>query len=165
MSLLLFKTLVFTLIAPGTVTILVPYLLLSSESSERHSGNTLLQFLGGISIMAGGLLYLRCAWDFVVSGKGTPAPIDAPKELVVHAPYRYVRNPMYVGVLILLLGESLFFESWLLLAYSACVFLVFSGFVLLYEEPALKRKFGGSYERYCRQVPRWIPKVFRGRAR
>jgi protein-S-isoprenylcysteine O-methyltransferase Ste14 len=100
---------------------------------------------------------LWCAWDFTFAGRGTPAPIDPPKELVVQGLYRYVRNPMYVGILSILLGEALLFASWSLFGYAAVVFILFFLFVVLYEEPILMRKFGESYLQYCKNVPRWIP--------
>jgi protein-S-isoprenylcysteine O-methyltransferase Ste14 len=108
--------------------------------------------------LLGAAIYFWCAWDFTFAGKGTPAPIYPPKELVATGLYRYVRNPMYAGILTLLLGEALFFASWRLLEYAGFVFLAFHLFVTLYEEPALRQKFGDSYKRYCATVSRWIPK-------
>jgi hypothetical protein len=128
------KTLIFTVIMPGTVTVYIPYWLLSSPSTPTP-----------LSI---GL------WR----GKGTPAPIDPPKELVMRGLYRYVRNPMYVGILTLLIGETLFFASRQLFIYAGVIFLFFNLFVIFYEEPALRQKFGESYRRYCETVPRWIPR-------
>jgi protein-S-isoprenylcysteine O-methyltransferase Ste14 len=152
------KTLLFTVFVPGTATILIPYWLLSSEPA-RSLPIGIFRYLGVAPILLGAAIYLQCAWDFTFTGKGTPAPIDPPKELVVRGLYRYVRNPMYVGVLTLLLGETLFFASRALLEYTGLLFLIFHLFVLLYEEPALKRKFGESYQRYCETVPRWIPRL------
>ena len=93
---------------------------------------------------------------------GTPAPMDPPKELVVVGFYRYVRNPMYVGIILILIGYFLWFGYWSLLIYTASVFIVIHLFVTLYEEPTLQRKFGESYEKYCRRVPRWIPRLRAG---
>ena len=112
-------------------------------------------------ITIGALNYLWCAWDFTFAGKGTPAPIDPPRELVVKGLYRYVRNPMYVGVLSVVLGLAIWFEAPRLFAYAGLVFVLFNAFVLIYEEPALKRKFGNSYKQYCARVPRWIPRFRR----
>jgi len=95
----------------------------------------------------------------VARGHGTPAPIDPPKELVVSGLYRYVRNPMYVGVLLILLGHFLWFKTAWMIAYAAFAFLVVHTFVTLYEEPTLKNKFGAAYERYLQKVPRWIPRL------
>src|SRR5262245_64363687 len=102
-----FKTLIFTIIVPGAVIALIPYLLLSSAQSPfAHIGP--FQLFGLIPIAIGVAIYFRCAWDFASTGKGTPAPIDPPKHLVARGLYRFVRNPMYVGVLIALLGEACF---------------------------------------------------------
>ena len=115
------------------------------------------QYLGVVPVLLGVSVYSRCVWDFASVGRGTPAPIDPPKVLVVCGLYRYVRNPIYLGVLFVLLGEAVFFESSALLRYMIGVFLIFHLFVIFYEEPSLRRKFGESYERYCRSVRRWIP--------
>jgi protein-S-isoprenylcysteine O-methyltransferase Ste14 len=110
-------------------------------------------------IASGAAFYLWCAWEFAAAGLGTPAPIDPPKVLVARGLYRVVRNPMYVGVLLVLLGESLVFGSWALLRYAVLVWLCFHLFVVLYEEPALRRKFGASYEGYRKRVWRWTPRL------
>jgi protein-S-isoprenylcysteine O-methyltransferase Ste14 len=120
------------------------------------------RFLGLLPILLGIAIYLWCAWDFTFTGRGTPAPIDPPKELVVRGLYRYTRNPMYVGVLSILLGEALIFGSKRLFEYTAVVFGFFYLFVLLYEEPILRQKFGESYQAYCRAVPRWLPLRIKG---
>jgi protein-S-isoprenylcysteine O-methyltransferase Ste14 len=112
--------------------------------------------------LLGASIYLWCAWDFTFAGRGTPAPIDPPKELVVRGLYRYVRNPMYVGVVSILFGEALFFESRILFEYAVIVFIFFYLFVVLYEEPILMKKFGESYRNYCRVIPRWIPWRIKG---
>src|SRR5262249_16236541 len=109
----------------------------------------------------GVLIYLWCAWDFGAAGSGTPAPIDPPKDLVVRGLYKWVRNPMYVGVLSFVIGEAMLFESPLMFGYAFLVFLLFSAFVILYEEPVLRTKFGDSYRRYCEVTPRWIPALRR----
>jgi protein-S-isoprenylcysteine O-methyltransferase Ste14 len=114
-------------------------------------------WIGAALFACGAVIYFWCAWDFATAGEGTPAPIDAPKHLVVRGLYRFVRNPMYAGVLLILLGESLAFRSTRILVYAAIVFTFFNLFVILYEEPALKRKFGPSYEEYLSSVPRWLP--------
>jgi protein-S-isoprenylcysteine O-methyltransferase Ste14 len=93
-----------------------------------------------------------------MGARGTPAPIDAPKELVVKGPYRYVRNPMYVGVLLAILGEAVYYETLLLVVYAAAAFLVVHTFVTTYEEPTLQRLFGEAYGRYRRRVGRWVPR-------
>ena len=150
------KTLIFTVIMPGTVAVYIPYWLLSSPSPPLPIG--VVRYFGLLPMLLGAAIYFRCAWDFTFSGKGTPAPIDPPKELVVRGLYRYVRNPMYVGILTLLAGEVLFFASRQLFIYTGAIFLLFNLFIIFYEEPALRQKFGESYRRYCETVPRWIPR-------
>ena len=153
------KTLIFTVIVPGTEAILIPYLLLSSGFEIFSRGLGVVRFLGLLPIVIGALIYFRCAWDFTFSGSGTPAPIDPPKKLVVRGFYRFVRNPMYIGVSLPLFGEALLFESATLLVYAAVVLLTFHLFVMCYEEPHLRRKFGDSYKSYCDAVPRWLPDI------
>jgi protein-S-isoprenylcysteine O-methyltransferase Ste14 len=109
-------------------------------------------------LLLGAWVYVRCAWDFAVVGRGTPMPLDPPRELIARGLYRYVRNPMYLGVISVLIGEALLFESVRLLGYAASVAAGFHLFVVLYEEPALRRQFGDSYRRYRESVPRWIPR-------
>jgi protein-S-isoprenylcysteine O-methyltransferase Ste14 len=108
--------------------------------------------------LIGTLIVLRCFWDFTFKGRGTPAPIDPPKELVVSGFYRYLRNPIYAGVLSIFLGYFLWFGYWALLIYTVIAFMGVHSFVVLYEEPTLKKKFGAAYEEYLKQVPRWIPR-------
>ncbi len=115
--------------------------------------------LGCLLIAAGIALYFACAfWGFALRGEGTPAPIDPPKKLVMEGPYRVVQNPMYWSVAFVMLGEAILFRSPPLAKWSAAFFAATIAFVLLYEEPTLRRKFGAEYEEYCRRVPRWIPR-------
>ena len=112
----------------------------------------------GLLLMAvGGVLGLTCIVLFVSRGRGTPAPFDAPREFVAIGPYRYVRNPMYVGGLLLLAGLGLYFRSPSVLILSVVIFLLVHLLVVLYEEPTLRAKFGAPYENYCERVRRWIP--------
>ena len=108
--------------------------------------------------LAGSLIVLRSFWDFTFKGRGTPLPTDPPKELVITGFYRYVRNPIYVGVLFIFLGHFLWFGYWALLVYAVLAFIGVHLFILFYEEPTLKKKFGAGYEEYLRNVPRWIPR-------
>jgi len=96
--------------------------------------------------------------DFAQKGKGTPAPVDPPKELVISGLYRYVRNPMYVSVLLIIVGHFLWFGYWNLLVYAGFFLVVAHLFVTLYEEPNLGKRFGSSYENYLKEVPRWLPR-------
>ncbi len=152
------KTLLFTVVVPGTVTVLLPYWFLSSEPTVFTTQLGVVRYLGVLPMLLGASIYLWCAWDFAATGKGTPAPIDPPKRLIVRGLYRWVRNPMYVGVLLILLGEALFFASPTLVAYSAALFGIFHIFVILYEEPTLRGKFGDPYQLYRNSVPRWVPR-------
>jgi len=96
---------------------------------------------------------------FAVQGLGTPAPVAPPQRLVVTGLYRYVRNPMYVSVAAIILGQALLFGDWRLIVYGAVFWLACHAFVLVYEEPTLRRKFGAEYEAFCANVPRWIPRL------
>jgi protein-S-isoprenylcysteine O-methyltransferase Ste14 len=153
--------LLFTILVPGTVTILVPYLLLSSASRPSSASLGPWRLVGLLPLLLGVAAYLWSAGSFALAGKGTPAPIDPPKELVVQGPYRYVRNPMYLGVVLVLVGEALVLASPILLRYAALILLAFHLFVVYYEEPNLQRRFGEAYAHYCRSVPRWLPAVKR----
>jgi len=145
------------LLLPGNVAGLVPWLIARSWSSATFDAGAA-RIGGGVALAgAAGML----AWgvrDFARSGRGTPAPWDAPRELVASGPYRFVRNPMYVAVLCALGGEVLLYENWAVAIYAACVALVFHSSVVFYEEPHLRGVFGESYRRYCAAVPRWIPR-------
>ncbi len=154
----LIKLLLFTVLVPGSVVIYVPWYFLSRGIGLPGFEIGALKYLGALPMAAGAFFYLRSALDFALRGKGTPAPIDAPRFLVTSNLYRAVRNPMYVGVVMALGGEALYFESFAILRYAAAVWLAFHLFVLLYEEPTLRKNFGASYEEYCRQVPRWLPR-------
>ena len=149
------KTLLFTVLVPGTVAGLVPYLLMRAGAGGAAPLGAA-RWLGLVPILAGVVIYLRSAWDFVVAGHGTPAPIDPPQHLVARGFYRFSRNPMYVAVIAVLLGEAVALESAVLAAYALVVGGGFHLFVVFYEEPSLRRLFGGSYEDYCARVPRWL---------
>lgn len=149
------KSLLFLIIAPGTIAGYIPLALLRQGPQIETGIFAYLAFpLWGI----GGIVLLWSFWNFLNEGHGTPAPIDPPKELVVAGFYRYVRNPMYVGILAAILGHFLWFGYWSLLIYALVVFIAVNTFVTYYEEPTLKRKFGTAYEDYLRKVPRWIPR-------
>jgi protein-S-isoprenylcysteine O-methyltransferase Ste14 len=151
------KSIIFLIVLPGAVMVYVPYYLLSLNLKLFFPDINAFRFMGLVPISIGAVIILWCFWDFIDSGKGTPAPLDPPKNLVVKGPYRLTRNPMYVGVIFVLSGEILIFESTVLIIYSLMVLLLFHLFVILYEEPTLKNKFGDSYERYIGSVPRWLP--------
>jgi protein-S-isoprenylcysteine O-methyltransferase Ste14 len=153
------KTLIFIIVAPGSVTVLLPYLILSGDPAVAFPPLISMRSLAWIPILCGIVINLFCAYEFVFTGRGTPAPIDPPKELVAKGPYRYTRNPMYVGVSLILFSEAWLFDSVDSLVYAATVLICFHLFILFYEEPTLRGKFGESYERYCKEVPRWLVKL------
>ena len=150
-----FKSLIFLIVAPGMVAGYIPLVLLRRGPQVETGVLAYLAFPLGL---IGGVILLWSFWNFLREGRGTPAPIDPPKELVAVGFYRYVRNPMYFGVLLILIGHFLWFGFWWLLAYALLAFVVVHLFVTQYEEPTLKRKFGAAYEDYLRRVPRWIPR-------
>jgi protein-S-isoprenylcysteine O-methyltransferase Ste14 len=150
------RSLFFTIVLPGTVTVLIPYLIVSVRPGTLQSWTPL--HAASVLLMAiGATILFWCIWDFAAKGRGTLAPVDPPRQLVVQGLYRYVRNPMYLGVLLVLLGETAFFRSPAMLQYTVAWFIVVNLFVVLYEEPSLKSRFGDSYERYRRSVHRWLP--------
>jgi len=149
------KSLLFLFVAPGMVAGYIPLALLR-KGPQIETG--VLSYLAFPLWLIGGVILLWSFWNFLYEGRGTPAPIDPPKELVAVGFYRYVRNPMYVGVLAVILGHFLWLGYWYLLIYAMLVFAAFHIFVTYYEEPTLKRNFGMAYDDYCRRVPRWIPK-------
>ncbi|HEV8131267.1 MAG TPA: isoprenylcysteine carboxylmethyltransferase family protein [Acidobacteriota bacterium] len=114
--------------------------------------------IGIAAMAAGAVLVLLCGGVFVVLGRGTPAIFDAPRKFVAVGPYKYARNPMYVGALMVLSGFALYEHSISMLLLAPLMFLTFHLFVIYYEEPNLRRKFGATYEAYCKAVPRWIPR-------
>jgi protein-S-isoprenylcysteine O-methyltransferase Ste14 len=156
--LLALKNLLFTVLVPGVVAGFVPWHLTRGEPLAGGAGTALALLL----FAAGGAIYLWCVWDFASFGRGTPAPIDAPKQLVVRGLYHYTRNPMYLGVLTVLLGWVALTRALGLLLYAACVGGCFQLFVVYYEEPHLTKLFGDAYREYQARVGRWLPRVRRG---
>jgi protein-S-isoprenylcysteine O-methyltransferase Ste14 len=151
---LLLKNLLFTVVVPGTVAVYVPLVL--ADDTAMATGASLAA--GVVLFIVGGSIYASCVWDFAAFGRGTPAPIDAPKRLVVRHLYHYSRNPMYVGVLTVILGWALLFRSLEVILYALVVGTCFHSFIRLYEEPHLRRGFGEEYEDYCTRVGRWLPR-------
>jgi len=154
---LLLKNLLFTCVVPGTVAGFVPWLLVRSQTPGSGSARLAAWVLYAVGLA----IYAWCVWDFATFGRGTPAPIDAPKRLVVRGLYHWTRNPMYVGVLSVILAWATRFGSTGVLAYAAGVFACFHTFVVVYEEPHLAGEFGAEYERYRREVGRWLPRLVR----
>ena len=143
---------------PGTLLVGVPVLLLSLEprtAFDPGSARTV-----GLALMAlafGGALWMGVS--FVVSGRGTPNPALPPERLVTGGLYRFVRNPGYVAVAAFMTGEVLWTGSMVLVGYGVVVMLGLHLFVVYYEEPGLRRRFGSDYRAYCDVVPRWIPRL------
>jgi protein-S-isoprenylcysteine O-methyltransferase Ste14 len=152
---LLLKNLLFTILVPGTVAVFVP--LSIAEGEPPATGP--LAALSLLLLALGAAIYGWCVWDFAAFGRGTPAPIDAPKKLVVRGLYRFTRNPMYVGVLLVIVGFAARFGSVDVLFYAACVAIAFNLFIRLYEEPHLTQVFGEEYVAYCARVGRWLPRL------
>ena len=148
-------SLVFLLVAPGVVAGLVPWLL---TDWSAHDWPIPLRLLGAAMIAAGLALLLPAFTRFAIDGRGTPAPVAPTERLVVTGAYRYVRNPMYLGVAALIVGQGLLLGHAVLLAYAA-IFVVVTVFVRSYEEPTLARSFGEQYEIYRASVPRWRPRL------
>jgi protein-S-isoprenylcysteine O-methyltransferase Ste14 len=158
-ALALLGSAIFLVIAPGTLAVYVPWTFTHWRMASPLLGFFWLRILGGMMIAAGLPVLLDSFARFAIQGLGTPAPVAPPQRLVVSGLYRYVRNPMYVAVLSLIIGQALLFGSVALLEYGLVVWLGFFAFVLLYEEPTLREKFGQEYQDYCSRVPRWIPRL------
>ena len=151
------RLLIFAVLVPGTVIVLVPLRILSSGWGGRIELG-ILAYVGWLPLVAGVLLMLWCWYDFATRGRGTPAPYDPPTRLVVSGPFRVVRNPMYVSGVWMLLGGALITGAPALALYAVVFWCFTATFVLLYEQPALRRKFGKEYEEYCARVPAWLPR-------
>ena len=155
----LFRTIVYASLFIGLVLMYVPGRLLSWSGVVRPDSTEWEQIGGMIIGAAGAALALWSVFSFALRGKGTPAPFDPPRLLVVRGPYAFVRNPMYIGAVIALAGAALFYKSLALLAYAVFLLIITHLFVVLYEEPTLRRTFGQEYEAYRRRVGRWRPKL------
>jgi protein-S-isoprenylcysteine O-methyltransferase Ste14 len=153
--LLALRSLAVLVLIPGTVAVFVPLQILQSSGPIGWPGLTAISALPLCLMLFGFSILLLCVWDFFALGKGTLAPFDPPKHLVVGGLYRFTRNPMYNGVLAALVGEAWLFRSTALLEYAGAVFVLFHLFVVAYEEPALVSQFGERYRLYRRAVPRW----------
>jgi protein-S-isoprenylcysteine O-methyltransferase Ste14 len=150
------KSLLFLIVAPGMVAGYIPLALLR-RGPQIETG--IFAYLAYPLWLIGAIIILWSFWNFLAQGRGTPAPIDPPKELVAVGFYRYTRNPMYIGVLSMIVGHFLWFGFWNLLIYAVFIVFAFNTFVVYYEEPTLRKKFGAAYEDYCQRVPRWILKL------
>jgi protein-S-isoprenylcysteine O-methyltransferase Ste14 len=150
------KSLLFLFFAPGIVAGYIPLAFLR-RGPQIETG--IFAYLAIPLWLIGVIVLLWCFWGFIVKGHGTPVPIDPPKELVVTGLYHYIRNPMYVSVLVIIIGHFLWFKTTWIVVYTAVVFQAVYLFVTLYEEPHLKKIFGNTYEEYAKKTPRWIPRI------
>jgi protein-S-isoprenylcysteine O-methyltransferase Ste14 len=157
-------TAVFLILAPGTFDGFVPWWISRWRVHAPFPGFVTLRVVGVLLVAAGILVVLDSFARFALQGLGTPAPVMPTKHLVVQGFYRYVRNPMYVAVVSIVLGQAAFFGSLSLLMYGLCAWLITHLFVLIYEEPTLRKTFGAEYATYCANVPRWIPRLTPWRA-
>ena len=149
----------FLVLAPGTVAGLVPWWISRWRFETPVIWWLPLRVVGGVLVSAGTLVLLDSFARFAIKGLGTPAPVFPTRYLVITGLYRYVRNPMYIAVVAVIVGQGLILANMRLLAYGALVWLGFHIFVVGYEEPTLRATFGPEYERFCRGVSRWIPRL------
>jgi len=146
----------FLVLAPGTLAGLIPWLIVGWPAPPPTPA---LAAAGVALLVPGAVLLLDCFRRFAVQGLGTPAPVAPPERLIVTGAYRHVRNPMYVAVVALILGQAAMFASWPLLIYGLVTWAGFHAFVLGYEEPTLRGQFPDDYAAFFAAVPRWIPRL------
>jgi protein-S-isoprenylcysteine O-methyltransferase Ste14 len=157
MQSLFLRNLFFTILQPGIVAGLIPFLLAKEDlKAVLHPPFTLAQYSGVFIFLAGIFIMSHCIIKFAIDGRGTLSPADPTKMLVISGLYKYSRNPMYVGVMLILIGETIFTLNVDLLLYSCLIFVAFNLFIHFREEPRLKKDFGVVYENYKKQVRRWI---------
>lgn len=149
-------SILFFVLAPGTVAGLIPWWI---TGWDLAGSSPPLMTAGSLLIVAGVAALVACFARFAAEGLGTPAPVAPTRTLVVGGLYRFVRNPMYLAVLAIILGQALLFSSAALIAYGVVIWLAFQAFILMYEEPTLRVTYGDPYAAYCAAVPRWIPRL------
>ena len=154
MSLFL-RNLAFTILQPGVVAGLVPYWIVKNQPILSRE-ISLIRGVGVLVFVLGLMIMIACIVRFGVEGRGTLSPVDPTQRLVVGGLYKFSRNPMYVGVMMILIGESIIFQSKNLWIYSGVVLVIFHVFILVHEEPRLRKDFGEAYTQYCKKVRRWI---------
>ncbi|MDH3298120.1 MAG: isoprenylcysteine carboxylmethyltransferase family protein [Gemmatimonadota bacterium] len=152
------RAITYAAIFIGLLLIFVPTQILESAGMTGPAAMGAVQIVGMVVGAAGAALALWCVATFAAVGKGTPAPFDPPRRLVVSGPYAFVRNPMYIGAELVLLGVALFYESLPVLGYATVFAFVVYAFIMSYEEPTLRRRFGDEYDRYVSRVPRMWPR-------
>lgn len=153
----LIRAITYATLFIGLALVFLPAQLLSEAGVGRPARFGSLQLAGTIAVAAGATVAIWCILSFALIGRGTPAPFDPPRRLVVRGPYRHVRNPMYLGASLALAGAALFYETGVLWGYAGGFLVLTHLVVVLYEEPTLRQTFGDDYETYCRQVRRWRP--------
>lgn len=154
---LFFRNLLFTILQPGLVAGYVPYLILGRlKRNSAFSEFGITQGIGLALFVLGFIIMIHCITFFAIKGRGTLSPADPTKKLVVSGLYKFSRNPMYVGVMSMLIGEAIFFNSFDLWIYSALIFVAFNLFISFVEEPRLKRDFGEEYLSYRQKVRKWF---------
>jgi protein-S-isoprenylcysteine O-methyltransferase Ste14 len=151
-------SLLWLVIAPGLIAGYLPWAITRWRVQPAFLGAEFTRGIGVLLIALGLPLLLEAFTRFALQGRGTPAPVLPPERLVVFGFYRNVRNPMYVAITALILGQALLLGDARLLLLAAATWLVFHLFVLLYEEPRLRKRFGADYAAYCAAVPRWVPR-------
>jgi len=156
------RCVIWTLLLPGMVVGYLPWRFFGLRQVRIDLGHPP-HVVGLLLMSVGAVLLAACIVEFARSGRGTLSPLDAPRELVVQGLYRYVRNPMYLGAATTLVGELLLTRSRSLLIFASSWFLLVNRFVIGYEEPTLRRRFGDSYRRYTERVGRWLPSLRAGR--
>jgi protein-S-isoprenylcysteine O-methyltransferase Ste14 len=154
----LVRAITYAAVFIGFVLVYLPSRFLSWSGIVAPATTGAPQVAGIILVTIGTAIALWCLLTFVFIGKGTPAPFDPPRKLVIRGPYRFVRNPMYIGAGMTIAGAALFYESLSISIYTCLFFLITHLFVVFYEEPTLRRTFGDEYEAYFCRVKRWIPK-------
>ena len=152
-------SLLFFVIAPGAVVGLIPWLISNWVWRSALFSVAPLRWLGGALIIVGVPILVDSFARFALQGLGTPAPIYPTERLIVTGLYRFVRNPMYLAVLAVIIGQALLLGDVRLFIYGAIVWLAFHVFVLVYEEPVLRRRYGARFRDYCAHVPRWLPRL------
>jgi protein-S-isoprenylcysteine O-methyltransferase Ste14 len=152
-------TAVFLVIAPGIVAGVIPWWISGWRVGTPFLGFMPFRVIGAVLIVAGISVLLESFGRFALQGIGTPAPVFPTQHLVVKGFYRYVRNPMYVAVVLLILGQGLLLCDLRIMAYAGFCGLIAHLFVVIYEEPTLRSSFGSLYESFCAHVPRWVPRL------
>jgi protein-S-isoprenylcysteine O-methyltransferase Ste14 len=148
------RNFLFTIVVPGSGAVWLPWWILTRGGATPAP----VVWPAVTIIAAGAALYFWCLWLFATVGRGTPGPWDAPRVFVATGPYRWVRNPIYIGAMLVIAGEALLFLSLPLVLYGAVAAIIVHLFVISYEEPTLRWKFGETYVEYLRTVPRWFPR-------